>query len=87
MPAYDLEILRQNRQEILKAELGAFLHNIGKFGEEFINWSVGGPQFGYHVMRHDLLPRHSHGLFRRVSQNHVHSSAVFRGAGARARVG
>lgn len=47
MPAYDLEILRQNRQEILKAELGAFLHNIGKFGEEFINWSLGGPQFGY----------------------------------------
>lgn len=36
MPAYDLEILRQNRQEILKAELGAFLHNIGKFGEEFL---------------------------------------------------
>jgi hypothetical protein len=47
MPGYDLEILRQNRQEILKAELGAFLHNIGKFGEEFINWSLGGPQFGY----------------------------------------
>ncbi|WP_026443722.1 hypothetical protein [Pseudacidobacterium ailaaui] len=36
MPGYDLEILRQNRQEILKAELGAFLHNIGKFGEEFL---------------------------------------------------
>lgn len=47
MPAYDLEILRQYRQEILKAELGAFLHNIGKFGEEFINSSLGGPQFGY----------------------------------------
>lgn len=36
MPAHDLEILRQNRQEILKAELGAFLHNIGKFGQEFL---------------------------------------------------
>jgi hypothetical protein len=47
MPAYDLDVLRQNREEILKAELGAFLHNIGKFGEEFINWSLGGPRFGY----------------------------------------
>ncbi|MFN3325411.1 MAG: hypothetical protein ACK5AZ_18100 [Bryobacteraceae bacterium] len=37
VPAYDLDILRQNRQEILKAELGAFLHNIGKFGEEFLS--------------------------------------------------
>jgi hypothetical protein len=36
MPAYDLHVLRQNREEILKAELGAFLHNIGKFGEEFL---------------------------------------------------
>lgn len=36
MPGYDLEILRQHRGEILKAELGAFLHNIGKFGREFI---------------------------------------------------
>ncbi len=36
MPAYDLDVLRQNRDQILKAELGAFLHNIGKFGEEFI---------------------------------------------------
>jgi hypothetical protein len=36
MPAYDLDVLRQNREEILKAELGAFLHNIGKFGEEFL---------------------------------------------------
>lgn len=36
MPAYDLDVLRQNRDQILKAELGASLHNIGKFGEEFI---------------------------------------------------
>lgn len=47
MRAYDLEILRRNRDDILKAELGAFLHNIGKFGEEFINWALGGPRFGY----------------------------------------
>jgi len=51
MNAYDLDILRQNRQEILKAELGAFLHNIGKFGQEFINWSHSGVRFGYqHVV-------------------------------------
>ncbi|HWB87547.1 MAG TPA: hypothetical protein VG675_25620 [Bryobacteraceae bacterium] len=36
MPAYDLDLLRQNCNQILKAELGAFLHNIGKFGEEFL---------------------------------------------------
>ena len=32
----NLDILRQHRDEILKAEVGALIHNIGKFSEEFL---------------------------------------------------
>jgi hypothetical protein len=48
MPVYNVDILRSNREGILKAELGAFLHNIGKFGREFVESKLpGGPAFGY----------------------------------------
>jgi CubicO group peptidase (beta-lactamase class C family) len=45
----------------------------GKYAYGFEDHTDGGVRwFGHGVMRHDLLHRDSHVLFRRVSHNHIH---------------
>lgn len=43
MSSAGLELLATHREAILKAELGALLHNLGKLSEEFVGQQTGGP--------------------------------------------
>jgi len=54
--APDLKVLRENREEILKAELAAWLHDVGKLSEKFVSShsTIGGSGRKWH---HELVLR------------------------------